>query len=491
MDLAALTATEQKALLEAGKASCRELLADCRTRAEMTEPVVNAIPTVHWDTAEALAGRLDDDPTLLEGAPLRGLITAFKDLMPTAGVRTTRGSLAYADDVPTEDDLIVVAVKEAGMVPVGKTNTPEFGAGSQTWNAVLGTTRNPWDPTKTAGGSSGGAAAALACGSLSLADGSDLGGSLRNPASFCGVVGFRPSTGRNPVKAGAWNLGNELERWSGGAIQMPTTGPMARTVDDLVMFNDVLCGERHSLEVPSTQRVAYSRTLSGLPVDPEVLRVTDAAVEALAEAGWQVVEAEPDLSISDLSFERLRASAYWNAWGHLAGDPRVKDDVHYEIELGRSLTPDDLADAQMSEMAAKTRFDDFLTGAAGSPGYDLFVAPVSQVPPFPVGLAAPTEIDGVALPHYKDWMKSCCRITSTGAPAVSLPAGFTVDGLPIGLQLVGRWNHDLTLLQYVKAAEEVLGTAPAPDIGALATIDPATLPPGPPGSLEARASCGA
>jgi len=486
MDLAALPATEQKALLEAGKASCRELLADCRTRAEMTEPVVNAIPTVHWDTAEALAGRLDNDPTLLEGAPLRGLVTAFKDLMPTAGVRTTRGSLAYADDVPTEDDTLVAAIKESGMVPVGKTNTPEFGAGSQTWNAVLGTTRNPWDPTRTAGGSSGGAAAALACGSLSLADGSDLGGSLRNPASFCSVVGFRPSTGRNPVQAAAWSLDAELLRWSGGAIQMPTTGPIARTVDDLVLFNAVLCGDRPTPEVPSAPRVAYSQTLSGLPVDPEVARVVDEAVRALAESGWQVVEAEPDLSISDLSFERLRAVAYFNAWGHLTGDDRVKDDVLYEIEMGRSLTAEDVADAQMSEMAAKTRWDDFLTGAAGSPGYDLMVAPVSQVPPFPVNQKAVGEIDGVVLDHYKDWMKSCCRITSTGAPAVSLPAGFTADGLPIGLQLVGRWNHDLALLQHVKAAEEVLGTSPSPDIGALATLDPATLPPGPPGSLEAR-----
>ncbi len=479
MDLAALTATEQKALLDAGQASCRELLADCRTRAEMTEPVVNAIPTVHWDTAEDLAGRLDDDPTLLEGAPLRGLVTAFKDLMPTAGVRTTYGSLAYAQNVPDEDDSLVATVKGLGMVPVGKTNTPEFGSGSQTYNAVMGTTRNPWDPTRTPGGSSGGAAAALACGSLSLADGSDLGGSLRNPASFCGVVGFRPSTGRNPVEASNWNLDGELLRWSGGAVQMPTTGPMARTVTDLALYNDALTGSSSRPDVPAAPRVAYSRTLSGLPVDGEVARVVDAAVTALADAGWQIIEAEPDLQISELSFERLRALSYWNAWGHLLGDERIKEDVQYELRLGKGLSDDEIEAAQMSEMAAKTRWDDFLTGAAGSPGFDLMVAPVSQVPPFPIGWASVSEIEGMTLPHYKDWMRSCCRITSTGAPAVSLPAGFTESGLPIGLQLVGRWNRDRALLQHVRVAEEVFGTAPAPDIGALAITDPATLPPGP------------
>ena len=171
MDLAALTATEQKALLDAGKASCRELLADCRTRAEMTEPVVNAIPTVHWDTAEDLAGRLDDDPTMLKGTPLRGLVTAFKDLNDTAGVLTTRGSLVFSDHIPTDDAPLVAHVRRSGVVPVGKTNTPEFGKGSHTFNPVLGLTRNPWDPERSAGGSSGGAAVGLACGSLSIADG--------------------------------------------------------------------------------------------------------------------------------------------------------------------------------------------------------------------------------------------------------------------------------------------------------------------------------
>ena len=275
MDLAALTATEQKVLLDTGKASCRELLADCRTRAGMTEPVVNAIPTVHWDTAERLASRLDNDPTLLEGEPLRGLVTAFKDLVDTAGVRTTRGSLVFEDRVPSEDAPLIAHLRRCGVVPVGKTNTPEFGKGSHTFNPVLGLTRNPWDPTRSAGGSSGGAAVGLACGSLSIADGSDLGGSLRNPAAFNAVVGFRPTTGSIPHDV------NPDPR-----TDQPITGPMGRTVADIALLLGVMSASEVSIEpVTTAPRVAFSPDLGDLPVDPDIRTATARAVEALADAG--------------------------------------------------------------------------------------------------------------------------------------------------------------------------------------------------------------
>jgi amidase len=353
------------------------------------------------------------------------------------------------------------------MVPIGKTNTPELGSGSQTFNAVLGTTRNPWDPTRTPGGSSGGATAALACGSVSLADGSDLGGSLRNPASFCGVVGFRPSKGEFP---------HEPDRDDAG---MATAGPMGRTVGDVLLFHDALKGCTDPVPHTTAPRVAYSRDLGGLPVHSEVRRVIDEAVRALVDAGWCVDEAEPELGDADAPFDDLRGLSYWGAWSHLLDEETVKEDVQHELRHGRALSGDDIRRALDAESRVQDRWEAFLSGTDGGSGYDLLVAPVSQVPPFPVGLSSVPEIDGVTLPHYKDWMRSCCRITVTGAPAISVPAGFTADGLPIGLQMAGRRSHDRTLLGHALAAEEVFGTAPAPDIGALATTDPATLPPGP------------
>ena len=465
MDLAGLPATEQRTLLDTGQAACRELLADCRTRAELTEPVVNAIPTVDWEGAEDLAGRLDNDSALLADAPLRGLVTAFKDLLPTAGMRTTFGSLAYADHVPDRDHPLVTAIRASGMVSVGKTNTPELGSGSQTFNPVLGTTRNPWDPTRTSGGSSGGAAAALACGSLSLADGSDLGGSLRNPASFCGVVGFRPSSGSIPH-----------EEPRPPVIRMPTVGPMGRTVGDVALFHGVLVSDLGPLPPSGPPRVAYSPDLGGLPVDPEVRRVTEAAVNALADAGWRVDEAEPDLSASDKPFDVLRGLSYWLAWSHLVDDERIKESCRYEIGVGRDLSEHEQIAAVAEENRHRSLWDEFFTG---SESFDLLLAPVSQVPPFPVGWESVPEIDGVPLPHYKDWMRSCCRLTVPGGPTISVPAGFTAAGLPVGLQLAGPRGADRRLLAYAVLAEEVFGVMPSPDLGALATTDPTTLPPGP------------
>jgi amidase len=465
MDLAALTATEQKALLDTGKASCRELLADCRTRAEMTEPVVNAIPTVHWDTAEDLAGRLDDDPTLLKGTPLRGLVTAFKDLNDTAGVLTTRGSLVFRDHIPTDDAPLVAHIRRNGLVPVGKTNTPEFGNGSHTFNPVLGLTRNPWDPKRSAGGSSGGAAVGLACGSLSIADGSDLGGSLRNPAAFNAVVGFRPTTGSIP-----------LDVHPDPRTDQPIAGPMGRTVADMALFLGVMRSAEVSADpVPTAPRVAFSPDLGDLPVDPPVRAATARAVDALADAGWEVVEASPDLTGADRCFEDLRGLFQTFHMAPLVDDERVKATARYEIRLGLSLDADRITAAVATEGRIRSDWDRFFVEGQ----FDAFLSPTTQVSPFPIGMEWVDEIDGVSLDHYTHWMRSCSRITVTGAPSASLPAGFTDGGLPIGIQFAGRRHGDAALVALLAAAEEVFGTAPAPDIGALATLDPKTLPPGP------------
>ncbi|MED5221442.1 MAG: amidase family protein [Actinomycetota bacterium] len=465
MDLAALTATEQKALLDAGKASCRELLADCRTRAAMTEPVVNAIPTIHWETAEDLAGRLDDNPTLLEGTPLRGLVTAFKDLSDTAGVLTTRGSLVFADNVPTEDAPLIAHLRRCGLVPIGKTNTPEFGKGSHTFNPVLGLTRNPWDPTRSAGGSSGGAAVALACGSLSIADGSDLGGSLRNPAAFNAVVGFRPTTGSVP-----------LDAHPDPRTDHPIAGPMGRTVADMALLLGVMgTGEMFTDSAPAIPRVAFSPNLGDLPVDPAIRLGTTRAIEALADAGWDVEEACPDLMGADDCFEDLRALFQTFHMAALVDDERVKATARYEIRRGLSLDAARIAKAVATEGRIRSEWDRFFVEGR----FDAFLSPTTQVPPFPIDMEWVDEIDGEHLDHYTHWMRSCSRITVTGAPSASIPAGFTDGGLPVGVQFAGRRHGDAALVTLLAAAEEIFGTAPAPDIGALAALDPRTLPPGP------------
>ena len=465
MDLAGFPATQQKALLDSGRASCRELLAACRTRAELTEPVVNAIPTVDWEAAEMLAGRLDDDPMLLEGAPLRGLVTAHKDLSDTAGMRTTYGSPVFADHVPDTDAPLVAHLRRCGLVSVGKTNTPEFGKGSHTFNPVHGLTRNPWDPRLSAGGSSGGAAVALACGSVSVADGSDLGGSLRNPGSFNGVVGFRPTSGSIP---------HDVVR--DPRIRMPMSGPLGRTVADVALLLGAMTDVAVSAApAPGKPRVAYSPDLGDLPLDPEVRAATQRAADLLADAGWDIVEACPDLSGADLCFEDLRGLFMALTSADLADDERVKATARYEISLGLTLGADRITAAVEAEDRLRANWDRFFCVGR----FDLFISATSQVPPFPVGLEWISEVDGVRLDHYTHWMRSCSRITVPGGPSMSLPAGFTANGLPIGIQLSGPLGGDHSLIALAAAAEDVFGPCPAPDLGALAVLDPASLPTGP------------
>jgi amidase len=361
----------------------------------------------------------------------------------------------YSDCVPEADALIVERFKQAGAITLGKTNTPEFGAGSQTFNAVFGATRNPWDTTKTCGGSSGGAAVALACGMVPIADGSDLGGSLRNPASFCNVVGLRPSAGRVPD----WPAPNA---W----YSLSVLGPMARNVEDVALQLTAIAGPdaRAPLAIDQSGRMfaqplernfrgvraAWSRNLGGLPIDPRVTAVLEAQRHVFAELGIVLEEAEPDLTNADEIFRVLRAYSFEIKYGDLLRTHRsqFKDTVVWNIEEGVRLTGPQIgrAEAQRTELFHRMR--------AFMEKYEFLLAPVVQVVPFDVEQPYVTEIAGVRMQTYLDWMKSCYLITVTGSPALSIPCGFSGEGLPVGLQIVGRYRDDFGVLQLARAFEE-------------------------------------
>ncbi|SUZ90142.1 uncharacterized protein METZ01_LOCUS42996 [marine metagenome] len=464
VELADLPAVEQLDLLSTRQLSCRELLTACQERAEITEPVVNAIPTSDWEAAALVAQRLDDDPSTLAGAPLRGLVIAHKDLLETADFRTTYGSPIFADFTPEEDHPLVVALRQAGLVAIGKTNTPEFGAGSHTYNPLHGPTRNPWDPTRSAGGSSGGAAAALACGALSVADGSDLGGSLRNPASFCGVVGFRPTAGTVPYRV------EHDDR-----IRMSTSGPMGRTVDDVTLLHSVMApAVSEGPPVPRAPRLAVSADLGDLPLDPAVRTVVEQAVIKLELDGWAVEAGLPDLDHADRCFEDLRALGFAARFDFRPADPRVKDVVRAEVAAGNSLDETRILAAVAIETRLQTTWDAFFTN------YDVFACATSQVPPFPLDQPWVRQIDDVPMDRYTDWMRSCSRLSVPAGPSISIPVGFTKDGLPVGMQLCAARYHDKMLLGLARLAEQTLCVERRPPLERIAALDPAALPSGPP-----------
>jgi amidase len=384
-------------------------------------------------------------------------VTAHKDLGETADFPTTYGSPLFADHRPTEDCLLVARMKAAGAVAVGKTNSPEFGAGSHTFNRVHGTTLNPWGTDRSAGGSSGGAAVALTCRMVATADGSDTGGSLRNPAAWNNVIGFRPSI-RVVPRVGPGNA------W----MPLSTEGPMGRTVDDVALLFGVLGqpDERDPMQIvidlptaidPPDRplRVAWSADL-GLPVEPEQLAVLAGARHAMEDLGWSTVDATPDLPQASASFRVLRAWNIANGMTALFPDRRdeIKATIQDEIRRGEALTARDVAAAYAGYNDCWVR-----TAAFFDDGYDLLACPVTQVAPFPTGWEYPTEINGIALTNYIDWMEACWRITTTGCPALSLPAGFDGAGLPVGVQLVARPGRDIDLLRAAKALEEATGFA--------------------------------
>ena len=457
-------------LLRRGQVSAREVITAHIERIEAADPAVNAIVTRTFEAALAKAAVADqalargEAPGLLHGLPV-----AHKDLLETAGVRTTYGSPLHADFVPAHDALIVRRMSAAGAISLGKTNTPEFGAGSHTVNPVFGATRNPYDHTRSAGGSSGGAGAALAARMISLADGSDLGGSLRNPASFNNVVGLRPSPGRVP----AWPFADVAD-------VMGVEGPMARTVADAALLLaaisgpdpgvplaldeppplltgpeqvvGLLAGELRGSRGLRGLRVAWSPDL-GLPVQRDVLTALAPARQVLADLGCRVTDTAPNLSGADDVFRTWRAFRFATRFGPLLRDhaDQIGPNVTWNTERGLELTVADLSRITGLQAALAERVTRFFADV------DVLACPVSQVAPFDVELDWVHDIDGTPLHTYLDWMASCYLISVTGLPAMSVPAGFTPDGLPVGLQLVGRRRGEWDLLRVAHAFESATG----------------------------------
>ena len=458
-DLCARPAADLARSIAARELSAAEVMEAHLARIDRVDPAVNAIVTLLPD--EARRGAAAADAAVARGdalGPLHGLPVAHKDLTWTKGIRTTFGCRAFENFVPDEDALIVERLRAAGAITIGKTNTPELGAGSQTFNAVFGATRNPYDTTKTCGGSSGGAAVALATGMLPIADGSDLGGSLRNPAGFCNVVGFRPSPGRVPI-------------WPSQAAWFPmgVQGPMARNVTDVALMLSAIAGPdpRAPISLPPPgsvfrppldrdvegSAIAWSRDLGGLPVDPRVTAVIDAERGTFERLGCVVEDAEPDMSGVAEVFRVWRAWYFEACYGTLLDEHRelLKDTVIWNIEEGRRLTGPRLGEATRAWSALLDRVRRFFER------YEFLVLPVSQVPPFDVDQPYVTEIDGVPMETYLDWMSSCAHISVLGLPAISVPCGFTDDGLPVGVQIVGRQHDDLGVLRLAHAFEKVNG----------------------------------
>jgi amidase len=466
-DLCAFDAVTLAGMLRGREVSAREVIAAHAERIEALDGQINAVVTRCFDQALGKAAAADEalarghSPGLLHGLPV-----AHKDLVDTAGVRTTYGSPLFAGNVPDRDALVVERMAGAGAISLGKTNAPEFGAGSHTVNPVFGATRNPYDLTRSAGGSSGGAAAALAARMICLADGSDLGGSLRNPASFCNVVGLRPSPGRVP----AWPF-------SDVADVLGVEGPMARTVADVALLLMAMAGPDPRVplaldaaplraepgQIPGLLardltgvRIAWSADL-GLPVEPAVRAVLAPARQVLAGLGAEVVDGAPDLSGADEVFRTWRAFRFVTNLGPLLREHpgQLGPNVTWNIERGLELTVADLSRATVLQAALAERISAFFADV------EILACPVTQVVPFDVTLDWVHDIDGHPQHTYLDWMASAYLISATGLPAVSVPAGFTPDGLPVGLQLVGRRRADWELLGVAHAFEAATGHASA------------------------------
>jgi amidase len=453
------SAVEMAQLIRAKKLSAREALAAHLEQIDRVNPKVNAIVTLVAEMAAEAATRADEMQARGETlGPLHGLPVAHKDLIETRGIRTTFGSPLFKDYVPSEDNIIVERMRRAGAIIVGKTNTPEFGAGSQTFNTLFGATRNPYDLSKTCGGSSGGAAVALACGMVPVATGSDTGGSLRNPAAFCNVVGFRPSIGRvpNPEAGFAWST-------------LSTLGCLGRSVADLALSLSTIAGPDVNTPLAINEpgdlfarpldrsfkgvRVAWFKDLGGAPFDPRARTVIDAHRATFESLGCVVEQAEPDFSPAEISFRILRAwttaANYGTALQQNPGE--FKDTLKEEIQTGIKLSGQEIARAEVAHTLVWRRFQAFLEK------YEYFILPTTQLPPFDVNTPYPTEIAGVHFDNYIDWMKSCWYISATGNPAASVPAGFTPEGLPVGVQIVGRDKQDFSVLELAHAFEQSTG----------------------------------
>lgn len=460
-ELCYLDAVELARLIATREVSAREVMSAFLNQIERLNSSVNAICTL-IPAEEALRQADRADKALANGesvGPLHGLPMAVKDLALTKGIRTTYGSQVFQDFVPDQDTLYVERLKAAGALIIGKTNTPEFGAGSHTFNKVFGVTRNPYDLSKSAGGSSGGAAAALAAGMVPLADGSDMGGSLRNPAAFCNVVGLRPSVGRVPMWpcAMAWQSRIAVE------------GPMARNVQDCALLLSVMAGPdpRDPLSLTESPeifreslvrdfkgtRIAWSRDLGMLPVARSVADTCEQSLSVFRDLGCDLEAEHPEMRDAMSVFEVLRASYFAQFAGAFLEENRakIKETAVWNIEQGLQLSAMDLTEADAKRTALYHRMMAFFER------YDFLVLPTTQVAPFDCDMEWVQEIEGVGMNTYLDWMRICCVITATGLPAISVPCGFTAEGLPIGLQIVGKPNRDREVLQLAYAFEQATG----------------------------------
>lgn len=452
------SAIHLRQLLAEQKISARELMQATYAQINRLNPRLNALVNViPKEDALRLADAADKRIARGDAGPLEGLPMAPKDAEDVSGLPTTYGFVPWRNRVAKDDSLMVRRLRNAGALCIGKSNMPEFGLGSHTFNNLFGPTFNPWDTTRTPGGSSGGAAVALATGMLPIADGSDMGGSLRNPASFCNVVGFRPSLGRVPDDSRAYGWFSRLD----------TRGPMGRTVDDVALLLSVQAGPVDVDPLALTEsgetfrliaerdlkglRVGWSPDL-GLPVDPAVKAVMNEVPPVLRALGCEIDTHVPDFSGAMDVFNTQRGAQLASLGRSLdvaVPDWRqhAKDTAVWNIDFGLALTGEALLRAEIERTRIYRRI------AAYFETVDALFIPAAQVPPFNASLAWVHEIDGVKLPTYLDWMQVCCVISITGLPAISVPAGCTEEGLPVGVQIVGKPRGDKALLEIARAFE--------------------------------------
>jgi len=468
-ELCTRPATELAAMLRRREVSARAVMDAHLDRIERLNPALNAIVTLDADGARAAADAADARLAAGEPVgPLHGLPVAHKDTHATGGMRTTWGSPLHAGTVPAHDELVVARLRAAGAIRVGKTNVPEFAAGSHTFNTLFGATHNPYRHGLSAGGSSGGAAAALAAGLVPIAEGSDMGGSLRNPAAFCNVVGLRPTPGRVPTHPAA--IG-----WS----QLSVQGPLGRTVADVALGLSALAGPDPRVPISLADpgppfadplpteltglRVAWAPDLGGrVPVDPAITATLEASLGVFTDLGATVEEACPDLRGADEAFGVLRAWLFEAAFGELVrrSPDQVKETIRWNAARGAELTGADVGRAEVAHTKLYERVVAFFER------YDVLLAPTTQVLPFPVEVEYPTSVDGREFDDYLGWMRSCTLISATGCPALSVPGGFTPDGLPVGLQIVAAPRADRRLLEVGHAFEQATGFGRRrPDLG--------------------------
>ena len=450
------SACEITGLLKTGEISIDDTLDALEARIEKIDPEINALPTHCFERARAAARQGDRKASVLSGIPV-----AIKDLTDVAGVTTTYGSMLHANHIPRHSDILVERIEANGGIIYAKSNTPEFGAGGNTFNDVFGATRNPHDVSRSAGGSSGGAAAALASGTAWLAQGSDLGGSLRTPAAFCGVTSLRPSPGLITTSPGTQPFDVYSQK-----------GPMARSVADLALFGDAMAGPssltgfskshlidefRNAAARPlKPLKIAYSEDLGITQTSSEVTEICNAAIEKLEREKVNVEINHPDLSMMDAAFEVPRALDYAQSFGADLASTRgiMKPEVVWNIEKGLNLEAEEIRqslDAQGQVFANASQF---------MQDFELLICPAAIMPAYPVEERYPGFSDGLEYSEYYRWLSICCAITTTTLPVITLPCGKTDSGLPVGLQLIGKAHGELKLFALASYLEQVFGWDP-------------------------------